>query len=122
MRKMVQPRRWFLQLILLCQLWQLGTPVYGGAQYSSMGIYTEEWASSEDLGKIAVFVLYVIIGELGKKLDKGYICPLYCEVKHEHIYEEKESNIQGDDGIPRPGEPEYREQPEGNIRPIASND
>ena len=122
MRKVVQSGSWFLQLVLLCQLWQLGTSVSGGPQYSSMGIHTQEWISSEDIGKIAVFILYVVVSELGKKLDKGYRCPLYCEVDHKHIYEEKESNLQGTDRIPRPDKPKDREQPEGNIRPVASTD
>ena len=122
MRKMVQPGGWFLQLILLCQLWQLGTPVSGGPQYSSMGIHAEEWISSEDIGEIALFVLYVIVNEVGKRLDNGYRCPLYCEVKHKHIYAKKKSHIQGVDRVPRPDELEDREQPEGNIRPVASTD
>ena len=37
-----------------------------------------------DTGKIIFFIIYVILGELGKKLDKGYQCPVYCEVNHKH--------------------------------------
>jgi hypothetical protein len=39
-----------------------------------------------DTGELVFFVLYVIMGEIGKKLDKGYMCPSYCEVKHKHMY------------------------------------
>ena len=81
-----------------------------GSQYRSVGF------NSSDIGQIAFFVLYVIVGETGKKLDKGYICPVYCEVKHKHIYEAKESNIQATDNIPRPGTSKDREQQENVLR------
>jgi len=122
MRKMVQPCCWFLQLILLCQLFQLGTPLRGGTQHSSLGIHQEGIASEEDIGEIVFFLLYILIVEIGKKLDKGYRCPVYCEVKHEHIYYEEKSNIQTDDRIPRSDESKDREQPESSLRPIASAD
>ena len=120
MRKMVQLSRWLLQLILLCQLWQLGTTVFGGPQYSSLGIY-KAGIELPDKGEIIVLLLSVAIHYIGKKLDKGYICPVYCEVDHIHIYyEEEKSDIQRNDGLPRPDEPEDREQSESSIRPIAS--
>ena len=37
-----------------------------------------------DTGEIVFFVIYVILGEIAKKLDKGYVCPVYCEVNHKH--------------------------------------
>ena len=37
-----------------------------------------------DTGKIIFFIIYAILGEIGKKLDKGYQCPVYCEVNHKH--------------------------------------
>ena len=40
--------------------------------------------NQEDAGKIAAFILIVLISEYGKKLDKGYTCPVYCEVNHKH--------------------------------------
>ena len=40
--------------------------------------------NTPDAVKIVFFVIYVILGEIGKKLDKGYICPVYCEVNHKH--------------------------------------
>ena len=40
--------------------------------------------NTPDAGKIVFFVIYVILGEIGKKLDKGYVCPVYCEVNHKH--------------------------------------
>ena len=118
MRKMVQPRRWLVQLILLCQLWQLGFTSPRGPEYSSFRIH------SEDKGEILLFLVSVAIGEIGKKLDKGYRCPVYCGVDHKHRYWEKyeteKSNIPPDDGLPRPDEPEDREQSKGSLRPIAS--
>ena len=111
MRKMVQSRHWVVQLILLCQLWQLGSPSPRGTEYSSLGIYQKaEFISKEDIGDIVVFCVIVIIGEIGKKLDKGYRCPLYCEVDHTHIYEAKKDNIQANDDIPGSGTPEDGEQ------------
>ena len=120
MCKMVQSRYWLIQLILLCQLWQLGTSCLRGSEYRSVGIHEETQRTEEAIGSILFFCIYVVIGEIGKKLDKGYRCPLYCEVKHKHIYAEKESHIQGVNRIPRPGESEDREQSESDIRPIAS--
>ena len=85
MRKMVQPRYWVIQLVLLCQLWQLGSSSFRGTEYSGLGIYQKaEFISEEDIGELLFFCLFVIIGEIGKKLDKGYICPVYCEVNHKH--------------------------------------
>jgi hypothetical protein len=119
MRKMVQSRHWLIQLILLCLLWQLGTPCFGGPEHRSVGVHQEEKSREEVLGDVAFFCLYVVLTKIGKKLDKGYTCPVYCEVNHKHIYEKKESHIQGTDRIPRPDESEDREQSESNIRPIA---
>ena len=48
MYKMVQLRYRILQLILLCQLWQLGSACFGGTEYSSLGINSKE---SVSLGK-----------------------------------------------------------------------
>ena len=98
MRKVVQSGSWFLQLVLLCQLWQLGTPVSGGPQYSSMGIHSESIAiSREDKGEVLLFLINVVLHKIGKKLDTGYRCPVYCGVDHKHIYwenyEAKKSNI-----------------------------
>ena len=43
-----------------------------------------------DAGKIVFFIIYVVLGEIAKKLDKGYRCPSYCEADHKHIYREQE--------------------------------
>ena len=40
--------------------------------------------NTPDTGKIIFFIIYVILVEIGKKLDKGYQCPVYCEVNHKH--------------------------------------
>ena len=88
---------------------------YSNPEYSSMGFYT----SQEDIGEIALFILYVIVGEIGKKLDKGYMCPVYCEVDHTHIrrYYEAEIYPEADPGVHRPDVVEHPKQPESNIRP-----
>ena len=115
--KMVQLSHRFVQLVLLCLFWQLGFTSPRGPEYSSIRF------QPSDKGEIALFLIAVVIGEIGKKLDKGYRCPVYCEVDHKHIYwekyESKESNIPPDDGLPRSDESEGREQPESSIRPIA---
>ena len=40
--------------------------------------------NTPDTGKIIFFIIYVILGEIGKKLDREYQCPVYCEVNHKH--------------------------------------
>jgi len=45
---------------------------------------------SSDPGEIVFFIIYVVLGEIGKKLDKNYRCPRYCEAKHKHIYWENQ--------------------------------
>ena len=122
MRTMVQSSRWLLQLILICMFIQLATPCFGQPEHSGMGIHKER-NTEAGIGSLYTFVLYVLISEYGKKLDKKAKCPLYCGINHKHNYHEKEkSNIQGNDGIPRSGESERREQPESDLRPIASTD
>ena len=73
-------------------------------------------ADTSDPGEIVFFILYVIVMEFGKKLDKNYRCPVYCGINHKHIYEIKESNIQAANRILRPGTPESGEQPETVLR------
>ena len=54
--------------------------------------------NTSDAGKIIFFIIYVILGEAGKKLDKGYQCPVYCEVNHKHrIIEYDTQREQGND-------------------------
>ena len=91
MRKMVQFGYWPLQFVLLCQLWQLGTPCFGRTEHSSVGVYQKvQFISEEDVGDIVLFGLFVLFGKIGEKLDKGYRCPTYCEADHKHIYWEIE--------------------------------
>ena len=86
-------------------------------QHRGVGLY------KEDAGKIVLFVLYVVICEYGKKLDKGYRCPVYCRVEHNHIYYEiKKSNIQAADGLYRTAGDTTKEQSAGSIRRIAGID
>ena len=61
-------------------------------QYRGLGV------NAEDRAEIVFFVLYVILGEIGKKLDNSYICPVYCEVNHKHRIKEDEAETkQGTD-------------------------
>ena len=46
---------------------------------------------SSDPGELVYLVIFIIITETGKKLDKGYRCPSYCEVNHKHIYRENQT-------------------------------
>ena len=116
--KMVQLNSRLVQLILLFLFCELVFACSGRHQYSNIR------ADQEDKGEILLFLINVVIHKVGKKLDKGYRCPVYCEVHHKHIYwennEAEKSNIPPDDGIPRPGKPEDREQSEGDLRSIAS--
>ena len=122
--KMVQLRYRIIQYLLLCVLWQLGSIGTWGSEYSSMGVHKAALFSGENTGEIVVLMLSIVMDKIGKKLDKGYRCPVYCAIDHKHIYweqdETEESNIPTNDGLPRPSEPEDREQSESNIRPIAS--
>jgi len=76
----------------------------------------------EDAGEIAIFLLYIVISEIGKKLDKGYSCPVYCDIRHKHYFweinEEKyeqESNLQAVDGLYRSDGDTGKEQPAGSL-------
>ena len=46
---------------------------------------------SSSAGDIILFIIVIVTGEIGKKLEKGYRCPSYCETKHEHRYWENET-------------------------------
>ena len=78
------------------------------------------------LNSIIVLIVVIGLGEIGKKLDKGYKCPVYCAVEHTHYYweqdETEKSNIPSDDELPGSDELELREQQKGSIRPVASID
>ena len=114
---MVQSRRRTIQYILLCLFWQLGLISPGWSQYSSMGVH------EEDKGEILLFLINVVIHKVGKRLDKGYKCPLYCGVDHKHIlweYDEiKESDIPPVNGIYHGIRDTVKEQSGSSIRPIA---
>ena len=118
--KMVQSGYRLVQLILLCLLWQLGTISPGWGQHSSVGI------QQEDKGEILLFLINVLVHATGKKLDKGYKCPLYCGVDHKHIYweynEVKKNNIPSVDGLHHNDGDSTKEQSAGSIRRIASID
>tara|TARA_Y100000310_G_scaffold237640_1_gene240931 strand:- start:628 stop:885 length:258 start_codon:yes stop_codon:yes gene_type:complete len=78
----------------------------------------------EDAGEILLFLINVAVTIAGKKLDKGYKCPLYCGVDHKHIYweydEVKKSNIPAVNGIYHSDGDSTKEQSAGSIRRIAS--
>ena len=75
----------FIQYLLLCSVWVMVIALSWCSEYRSMGIYSSGYAiSTEDQGEIAVFLIYVIISEIGKMLDNKYICPVYCGVDHMH--------------------------------------
>ena len=122
MRKMDQFGHRLVQCILICVFIQLFAPLFGVPEHSGMGIHKKRQSES-GIENLYLFVAYVLVSEYGKKLDKQAKCPVYCGINHKHNYYEKEkSNIQGTDGLPRPGESERREQQEGDLRPIASTD
>ena len=111
--KMVQSSHRLIQLILLCFIWQLGTVSVGWCQHSSLGI------QQEDKGEILLFLINVVVHKVGKKLDKGYKCPVYCGVDHKHYYwendENKEGNIQTADELYRAARDSSKEQSAGSI-------
>ena len=87
--KMVQSSYRLIQLILLCFIWQLGTVSIGWCQHSSIRF------QQEDEGEILLFLINVVVHITGKKLDKGYKCPVYCGVDHKHYYWENHENKEG---------------------------
>jgi hypothetical protein len=54
-------------------------------QHRSVDVHTP------DPGEIVFFIIYVVLGEIGKKLDENYTCPSYCETDHKHIYRENQT-------------------------------
>ena len=84
-----------VKYILLCS-WCWLAP-YGDSMPERRGVGNDTPESS--WGKVIYALLYVGLSELGKTLDKGYLCPDYCGVDHKHNYEIKESYIQAVDGL-----------------------
>ena len=111
--KMVQPGRRVIQLILLCFIWQLGLISLGWSQHSSIRI------QQEDKGEILLFLIIVVVHKTGKRLDKGYKCPVYCGVDHKHYYwenhENKEDNVQTVEELHRTAGVTGQEQSAGSI-------
>ena len=111
--KVVQSSYRLIQLILLCFIWQLGTVSLGWSQHSSMGF------QQEDKGEILLFLINVVVHMSGKKLDKGYKCPVYCAVDHKHYYwenhENKEGYVQATDGLHRTVGDTNEEQSASNL-------
>ena len=101
------------------------TVVYAGnsgSQHRGMVVNTA------DAGKIVYFIIYVLICEYGKKLDKQYLCPVYCEVNHKHRIVEYDTKSK--QGIDEETDQELdgsviiadRQQPEGSIRSLSDSD
>jgi hypothetical protein len=66
--------------------------LFGSSEYSGLGIYQRvQSAGAQDSGKIVFFLLYVVVGEVGKTLDNEYVCPVYCGVDHKHRIIENEA-------------------------------
>ena len=111
--KMVQSGRRVIQLILLCFIWQLGLISLGWSQHSSIRV------QQENEGKILLFLVNVAVHMSGKKLDKGYKCPVYCAIDHKHYYwenhENKEGNVQAADGLYRTARAASQEQSASSI-------
>ena len=110
----------FVQYLLLCWVWVMADAMSWGSEYRGMGIYSPRYAiSSEDQGEIAVFLIVVIISEIGKKLDKNYRCPVYCAVDHIHrrkCTNEEEVYYRRVNELHRSIVLDDREQPESYLR------
>ena len=83
------------KLLLLCS-WCWLAP-YGDSMPERRGVGDVQTESS--WGKVIFFLLYVGLSELGKALDKEYLCPDYCGTDHKHRYEIKESYLPAVDGL-----------------------
>ena len=92
---MVKSGSRFLKLLLLCS-WCWMAP-YGDSLPERRSVGNVQTEST--WGELIYFLLYVGLSELGKKLDKGYVCPGYCGVDHKHNYEIKESYLPAVDGL-----------------------
>jgi hypothetical protein len=94
--KMDKLSAWITRLILLCCIISSSFACDRCSEYSSIRF------QSSDKGEIILFIINVVLTKIGKILDKGYKCPVYCDVDHKHnyweVYEEKtnrkENNLQ----------------------------
>ena len=81
------------------------------------GMVTE--SADTSWGKVIYFVLYVVLNEVGKYLDRhpmgGYTCPDYCDVDHKHIRRSDERIV------PEEKEPDQEGDPKHDGSVIASN-
>ena len=75
--------------------------------------------TAHDLGNIVMFLIAIGLGEVGKKLDRGYKCPVYCAISHKHYYwedhEDKEGYVQTADGLHRAARDSSQEQSASGI-------
>jgi len=102
--------------IILLGIWSISLcSSNSSSQYRSLEFYT----SQEDIGEIVLFIIYVIVGEIGKKLDKGYVCPVYCSVDHIHRWrcnDAKKAYLQGDYDVFRSNGNADTKQPKSDLR------
>ena len=75
---------WFLAITLLCSWCWPDNGFDRMSKHRRMGI------PEENAGQIALFILVVVVCELGKRLDKDYKCPVYCDIDHKHYFREKD--------------------------------
>ena len=117
--KMDKLSHWIIYFICICFLWNDCYANNRSAQYSSIRIHKEA------LGEIYLFILNVMLSKIGKKLDKGYRCPVYCKVDHKHLYweedETKKSNIQTVNELYRTVRDTSKEQRTSSIRYVPSS-
>ena len=110
----------FVQYLLLCWVWVMADAMSWCSEYRGMGVYSPRYAiSSEDQGEIAVFLIIIIISEIGKKLDKNYRCPVYCGVDHKHrrkCTDEEEIYYEAAKGLHRSAVSNDRKQSESYLR------
>ena len=77
---------WFLAITLLCSWCWPDNGFDRMSKHRRMGIH------EENAGQIALFLLVVVVCEIGKRLDKDYKCPVYCDIDHKHYFREKDEN------------------------------
>jgi len=85
--------------------------------------YRDVVINTSDSGKIIFFIIYVILSEIGKKLDKGYVCPVYCSIDHIHRWRcnnEAQDYPQGDYDIFRPDGDTDPKQSKSDLRSARS--
>ena len=90
---MAKLKYWVITIILLGQ-WSFSFCSDNcHSEYRSMGNEPRVQGNAKE--QIMVFIFIVIAGELGKKLDNYYSCPVYCAVNHKHRRDIESEKIKG---------------------------